>query len=494
MKDFLKKNLYNITIILILAFGIFLRLKTYFYCKSFWYDEAALALNILDKSFLELLKPLDYVQCAPYLFLVISKAAISLFGSSEYTFRFLPLVFGIASIFAFYILSKKVLDKKWSILAANYLFCVNFHLIYYSSEFKQYSLEVLITILTILYLAHLDIKALNFKKSVILGILFFVSFLLSMPSGIILGAFILYLIYKDEKLSALKTALAICMPFIILFIPYYLAYLLPSKIIMINEYWQDTDIYINIKTLYFIIKHYFHFVFYPNYNPLIPITLLCCGAFLFFKRKRKTELLMLLILFTAFITSILKIYPIYDRMASYLMPLLILIIIKPVDCITFKESKKKLVFSILIIFITLLFFRMNTFKYILRFYDEDVFYKGSARELLCSVKNISKDNIFIAPKWAVPAYEYYSRQYFKEIPKLIYPKDRAETIQSLFNSIPPGKICWFYIPWKSNELNDSKVIKQMVTNRKITQILFQKEISSTRIQNKNAFIIKVKKL
>ncbi len=72
---------------------------------------------------------------------------------------------------------------------------------------------------------------------------------------------------------------------------------------MINEYWQDTDIYINIKNfVYFIIKHYFHFVFYPNYNPLIPITSFCVVEYFYFSKEKKTELLMLLILFTAFIT------------------------------------------------------------------------------------------------------------------------------------------------------------------------------------------------
>ena len=50
----------NYLIPVIISFGIFLRLYAYFNGLSFWGDEAALALNIMNKSYLELFKGLDY--------------------------------------------------------------------------------------------------------------------------------------------------------------------------------------------------------------------------------------------------------------------------------------------------------------------------------------------------------------------------------------------------------------------------------------------------
>ena len=49
-------------IAIIIAIGIILKLKAYFYNQSLFHDECALAVNILDKNYLELFKPLDIVH------------------------------------------------------------------------------------------------------------------------------------------------------------------------------------------------------------------------------------------------------------------------------------------------------------------------------------------------------------------------------------------------------------------------------------------------
>ncbi len=49
--------------------------------KSLWLDEAALALNILDKGYLELFQPLQYAQSAPPLFLLCTKFLTEIFGT-----------------------------------------------------------------------------------------------------------------------------------------------------------------------------------------------------------------------------------------------------------------------------------------------------------------------------------------------------------------------------------------------------------------------------
>ena len=48
-----------------------------------WHDEAFLAVNFWDRSYLDLLRPLDYGQVAPWLFLAIERTAVTWLGYSE---------------------------------------------------------------------------------------------------------------------------------------------------------------------------------------------------------------------------------------------------------------------------------------------------------------------------------------------------------------------------------------------------------------------------
>ena len=97
MNSFGKK--YGITVIIV--FGIVLRLFAYFRGISFWGDEAALALNVLEHSYSALFKGLDYLQVAPPMFLVMSKILI-IDNLRDFTLRLIPLVSGIAAIPLFY--------------------------------------------------------------------------------------------------------------------------------------------------------------------------------------------------------------------------------------------------------------------------------------------------------------------------------------------------------------------------------------------------------
>jgi hypothetical protein len=60
----------------ILAAGVVLSLAQFLFNRSLWWDEAAMALNIIHRSSAELLQPLDYAQSAPVLFLQILKKHI----------------------------------------------------------------------------------------------------------------------------------------------------------------------------------------------------------------------------------------------------------------------------------------------------------------------------------------------------------------------------------------------------------------------------------
>lgn len=116
--------------------------------RSLWLDEAYLASTILHRSFAGLLRPPDYGQIAPVGFLALERAAVEIFGDSEYSLRLVPLAAGLASLFLFRRVALRILPARAATLAlALFVFCDP--LIGFSSELKQYSLDVLVALLAL---------------------------------------------------------------------------------------------------------------------------------------------------------------------------------------------------------------------------------------------------------------------------------------------------------------------------------------------------------
>lgn len=126
----------------VLAFAVVLRVGRYLHDRSLWLDEAQLALNIMSHSYGELFGKLDFAQGAPVGFLLLEKLSISVFGDSERAFRLFPLLAGLASIFVFWRVALRFLERDAALLAMAF-FAVLGSLIFYSAETKQYSFDVL---------------------------------------------------------------------------------------------------------------------------------------------------------------------------------------------------------------------------------------------------------------------------------------------------------------------------------------------------------------
>ena len=131
----------------LVALGAALRLRQYFSGRSLWIDEAMLALNVLGRSFTGLLRPLDHHQYAPLGFLFLEKLATTLFGGSENALRLVPLLAGLAALPAFGAMARRVAASDAASLVALALFALCGPLVYYASETKQYSGDVLIAVL-----------------------------------------------------------------------------------------------------------------------------------------------------------------------------------------------------------------------------------------------------------------------------------------------------------------------------------------------------------
>jgi len=134
---------------LVMGVGIAMRLWFYLYNRSMYRDEAALALNIVHRSFGGLLKPLDNDQGAPIGFLMIEKLVITLLGNHEWSLRLVPLSASILSLPLFYWLCRKVLTPGGAVMALVVL-AMGAKQYDYSSDAKQYATDVLLTVFTLL--------------------------------------------------------------------------------------------------------------------------------------------------------------------------------------------------------------------------------------------------------------------------------------------------------------------------------------------------------
>jgi len=141
----------------VLALGLILRLINL--NQSFWLDEASQAQqSALSLSQIWSGRPADF---HPPLFYTLSHFWLQ-FGRSEIWLRLLPVTFGVANIYVLYLFARKLFpDKKiiighWTLkiehLAGLLLSAAPFH-IYYSQEFRSYSLLGLLGTLA-MYFTH----------------------------------------------------------------------------------------------------------------------------------------------------------------------------------------------------------------------------------------------------------------------------------------------------------------------------------------------------
>lgn len=125
--------------------GVLARVLQYATGRPLWLDEAMLALNILSREWPQLFRELDYAQVAPPAFLVLERAATTIFGPSELALRALPFAAGLALLYAAWHLGRTLLPARPFFLFIA-LCAFSPLLTHYSNEVKQYGLEALLAV------------------------------------------------------------------------------------------------------------------------------------------------------------------------------------------------------------------------------------------------------------------------------------------------------------------------------------------------------------
>ncbi|MBL9123911.1 MAG: glycosyltransferase family 39 protein [Planctomycetaceae bacterium] len=125
----------------LVALGVAVRLVRYLPSWPLWGDEAFVAASLLDRGFLDLLRPLEYHQVAPLLFLWLELSAVKLFGFNELALRLAPMIAGVASVFVFQRLASRVVQGVPHLLAVG-IFAVAYYPVRHAAEVKPYSTDL----------------------------------------------------------------------------------------------------------------------------------------------------------------------------------------------------------------------------------------------------------------------------------------------------------------------------------------------------------------
>ena len=223
---------------MILCCGVLLAIIQFIYNRSLWLDEAYLSLNIIRKTHFELLRPLEFIQVSPILFLQVEKLFSEIVPNSEFGLRLFPLISYLISLFLFYRIVKIIFQNQYAVILALSLFAFNTTLIYFSNEVKQYITDVLV--LTWVYYFILSKKQVEKYYHIQLGLIGAAGIFLSNVAPIILctaGVYLLHDRYRN-KLKLIPNLMTTGVIWTCTFVVYYLVFIHnhPSRTGQISEW------------------------------------------------------------------------------------------------------------------------------------------------------------------------------------------------------------------------------------------------------------------
>jgi hypothetical protein len=313
--------------------GVILRLRQYLFNRSLWADEGSLAFNLANRSFFGLTQPLDYEQGAPLGFLFIEKLFIILFGNRDLVMRLFPLLSGLIAVYFFHRIAK---DHIKGGLLATFLFAASSSLVYFSSELKQYSSDVMIAVLLVFLALRCLKESAQTRDFLLLGISGAVATWISHPSIFILAgvglALFIAAITRHPRVPAVWLVGLGGLWLLSFGVEYFvsLRYLIADdylqgfwqKAFMPLPPWEDRDWF--VRTYYSVLLTSLNRTDLILIQGILPLAFVGFLSLLY--RERNVAILLVSPFVLALVASALQKYPFKDRFVLFLVPVLFLLI------------------------------------------------------------------------------------------------------------------------------------------------------------------------
>ena len=332
LKFFLKSDYIWWTLI---SLGVIFRLQQYIANRSLWHDEANLALNIINRTFAELLQPLDYDQGAPIGFLLITKTFTLLFGNEDYILRLIPILSGLLATYLAYRLAKEYLGVGGYLFLL--IFATSWSLVYYASDLKQYASDVMAVVLLI-YLAFRSLGEDAKKKDIImLAVVGFFLIWISHPGAFVAAGIGLVLaLEKFIKKSYTRLSWMLGMG-VVWIVSFGSTYLISLRSLAADEslkhYWRNAFMPIPPwKDWGWFIKTYTSLLQSTSWGLdsekllWLSTALIIIGVISYFFKDWYKALIIIVPVSIVSLASAMQIYPIRGRLALFLIPIIILLL------------------------------------------------------------------------------------------------------------------------------------------------------------------------
>jgi len=322
---------------LILAIGVLLRTVQYVLDMSLWIDEAFISLNIIERSWAELLQPLSYRQGAPLGFLALEKLAVTMMGTSEWALRLFPFLAGVASLGLFQAIAVRLMPLSAATIAVG-LFAISDRLIYYSAEVKQYSSDVAITLLLCLVLIPRQAQFTSWRRYLLMAIVGGLAIWCSHPAVLVLagmGCTLFLSAIHEQSWEKVRGYLGVFTVWLASFAAFYFISL---RSLIGNEALQKSFETGNnafmplpptsLADFDWFVQHFFSFFDYPVGLPLIGLATLCfmAGIYSLWQQDKSKLFLLISPILMTLLASGLHQYPFEPRLMLFAVPLTLLVL------------------------------------------------------------------------------------------------------------------------------------------------------------------------
>ena len=324
----------------LLLLGAGLRLRVAMADRSLWHDEAALAVNVVERDWNSLNKPLWYSQVAPLGFLYIEKAAGAAFGFGEVALRLAPCLAGILLLPLIYQLARSMAGPMTALIAL-FLVAIDRRAIGFSGELKPYSGDALLAALILLAAWNVYHVPGNGRSLVMLAVAGVLAAWCSLPSAFVLSSVGLVLIvaFAWEKVWR-ATRWLNCIGLLwggMLAVHYQVCLRGARHDSYLQFYWTREHAFMpfpprswqDVIWLPNEVRRLFDFVIKPGF-PEVGLTLAIAGCLMLWRARPFALILLLAPLAPTLIASACHAYPFDGRLLLFLTAPLVLLVSLPI--------------------------------------------------------------------------------------------------------------------------------------------------------------------
>lgn len=436
---FLSEKTYRLTLIALALFGIVLRLRHYLANRSLWLDEAMLALNILDRSFVALTQqPMAYEQGAPIGFLFFAKGTTLLLGDSEYAFRFYSFLTGCAALLLMIFFTKRTLNKAGTLLAVA-LFASGGYLVYYSAETKQYMGDVAATLILLLLFSRQLHHKFSHKEMMLfsvvnVGILWFSHAAVFVVASVGIILVLHYAIQKDKqgfRFAVLNLFLSGSSAILLYW--FHLRHL--SANVFLNSFWLEAFMPFPPNLRWFQ-DIWDGLLFDPlglDVFPWVALALAIVGFVVLWRKSWQFGAAFLLTIFLTLVASGLQKYPVAGRMLMFAVPIFIILFGAGVDGIDALLKRK--IFSYGVIILLSAYLLYSPIRASLEIFRHPLYREHIRPTMAYLNDNIKEDDLVYVYYYAKPAFLFYLPKYHLETSQYVLGQNHQDNPDSYLHEI-----------------------------------------------------------